>query len=104
MILIIFENLVTFFLNYSRHDNFRPNYAHNFHSLVSGVAEPGSLLAIMGASGAGKTTLLDILSAQNVSGKNIAGNIRVNGRNIESKIKNILCKCEACHRKLQIWL
>lgn len=94
MILIIFENLVTFFLDYSRHDNFRPNYAHNFHSLVSGVAEPGSLLAIMGASGAGKTTLLDILSAQNVGGKNIAGNIRVNGRNIESKIKNISAYCQ----------
>lgn len=61
---------------------------------MSGVAEPGSLLAIMGASGAGKTTLLNVLSAQNVSQMKIEGRIRVNGRNLKSKIKKISAYCQ----------
>ncbi|GFH23306.1 ABC transporter domain-containing protein [Haematococcus lacustris] len=49
---------------------------------VSGVAEAGRLLAIMGASGAGKSTLLDVLAAQeqSSSGLQVSGQLLVNGR------------------------
>lgn len=56
---------------------------------VTGVAEPGSLLAIMGASGAGKTTLLNVLSRQNIARLNLRGNVMVNNQVIKNKIKSI---------------
>ena len=49
---------------------------------VSGAAQPGQVVAIMGPSGAGKTTLLDILAGRVVmSGPDtsISGVVRVNG-------------------------
>ncbi|XP_075226956.1 protein scarlet-like isoform X2 [Lycorma delicatula] len=49
---------------------------------VSGIAESGCLLAIMGPSGAGKTTLLATIS-QRLKG-DITGEILVNGRNMPS--------------------
>eukprot|EP00111_Clytia_hemisphaerica_P021823 TCONS_00064161-protein len=61
---------------------------------VTGVAEPGSLLAIMGASGAGKTTLLNVLSNQNVNNMRVGGKIQVNGKSMKSKIKNISAYCQ----------
>ncbi|TKR67738.1 hypothetical protein L596_023841 [Steinernema carpocapsae] len=46
---------------------------------ISGVAEAGELLAIMGESGAGKTTLLNILTRRNTKGLKWVGEINVNG-------------------------
>lgn len=48
---------------------------------IQGVALPGQLMAIMGASGAGKTTFLDILARKNKRGT-VKGNFYVNGEKI----------------------
>ena len=48
---------------------------------VQGVALPGQLMAIMGASGAGKTTFLDILARKNKRGI-VKGNFYVNGEKV----------------------
>uniref|UniRef100_A0A0R3RI40 ABC transporter domain-containing protein n=1 Tax=Elaeophora elaphi TaxID=1147741 RepID=A0A0R3RI40_9BILA len=47
---------------------------------VSGIAQPGQLIALMGASGAGKTTLLNALLQRNVKGLKISGTVKVNGQ------------------------
>ncbi|VBB34899.1 unnamed protein product, partial [Acanthocheilonema viteae] len=44
---------------------------------VTGIAEPGQLIALMGASGAGKTTLLNALLQRNVKGLRISGVVKV---------------------------
>lgn len=56
---------------------------------VSGVARPGELLALMGASGAGKTTLLNMLMCRNLKGLNTEGTITVNGHQMHDKISSI---------------
>ena len=48
---------------------------------VRGIAQPGQIMAIMGASGAGKTTFLDILARKNKRGVT-AGDFYVNGEKI----------------------
>ncbi len=48
---------------------------------IQGVAQPGQLMAIMGASGAGKTTFLDILARKNKRGT-VAGDFYVNGEKV----------------------
>ena len=48
---------------------------------VQGIALPGQLMAIMGASGAGKTTFLDLLARKNKRGF-AEGNFYVNGEKI----------------------
>ena len=48
---------------------------------VQGIALPGQLMAIMGASGAGKTTFLDILARKNKRGF-VEGNFYVNGEKV----------------------
>ncbi|KAL9042645.1 MAG: hypothetical protein Q9214_003718 [Letrouitia sp. 1 TL-2023] len=48
---------------------------------VQGIALPGQILAIMGASGAGKTTFLDILARKNKRGVT-EGNFYVNGERV----------------------
>ncbi|KZT01551.1 uncharacterized protein LAESUDRAFT_752603 [Laetiporus sulphureus 93-53] len=48
---------------------------------ISGVAKPGQLMAIMGASGAGKSTFLDILARKRKRGT-VSGRILVNGREV----------------------
>uniref|UniRef100_A0A0N4ZNY3 ABC transporter domain-containing protein n=1 Tax=Parastrongyloides trichosuri TaxID=131310 RepID=A0A0N4ZNY3_PARTI len=53
---------------------------------VFGVAEPGEVLAIMGASGAGKTSLLNILTQQNLAGVTLSGKIKINGIEVDSQI------------------
>nr|QEO19124.1 brown [Limnogonus franciscanus] len=51
---------------------------------VSGVAEPGTLLAIMGPSGAGKTTLLATIS-QRLKG-DVKGKLLVNGKELKKDL------------------
>jgi ABC-type multidrug transport system ATPase subunit/ABC-type multidrug transport system permease subunit len=57
---------------------------------VQGVAHPGELLAIMGASGAGKTTFLDILARKNKRGI-VEGDFYVNGEKVnDAEYKNVV--------------
>ncbi|CAL1533116.1 unnamed protein product [Lymnaea stagnalis] len=56
---------------------------------VSGVVQPGTLVAIMGASGAGKSTLLNILTNRNIKNYIYTGDIRINGWHIGQCIKGI---------------
>ncbi|EJW76413.1 hypothetical protein WUBG_12681, partial [Wuchereria bancrofti] len=53
---------------------------------VTGIAQPGQLIALMGASGAGKTTLLNALLHRNVKGLKISGVVKVNGEIVGRKI------------------
>ncbi|KAI9706648.1 MAG: hypothetical protein M1836_003657 [Candelina mexicana] len=48
---------------------------------IQGIARPGQLMAIMGASGAGKTTFLDILARKNKRGV-VEGKFYVNGEKV----------------------
>lgn len=57
---------------------------------IQGIALPGQLMAIMGASGAGKTTFLDILARKNKRGT-IKGDFYVNGEKvIDSEYRNVI--------------
>ena len=57
---------------------------------VHGVAHPGEIMAIMGASGAGKTTFLDILARKNKRGI-VEGNFYVNGEKVNNTdFKNVV--------------
>jgi ATP-binding cassette subfamily G (WHITE) protein 2 len=57
---------------------------------VQGVAHPGEIMAVMGASGAGKTTFLDILARKNKRGT-VAGNFYVNGEKVnDTEYKNVV--------------
>ncbi|GMH07638.1 hypothetical protein Nepgr_009478 [Nepenthes gracilis] len=47
---------------------------------ISGYAEPGKIMAIMGPSGSGKSTLLDSLAGRLSSNVVMTGNILLNGR------------------------
>ena len=49
---------------------------------IQGVASPGQVTAIMGASGAGKTTFLDILARKNKRGV-VQGDFYVNGEKVD---------------------
>ncbi|KAL0130710.1 hypothetical protein PUN28_002381 [Cardiocondyla obscurior] len=53
---------------------------------VSGVAYPGELLVIMGASGAGKTTLLNALTFRSPRGLSASGLMAANGQRISSGV------------------
>ena len=57
--------------------------------LVSGIAKPGQLVAIMGASGAGKTTLLNILTTRRPGKLKISGDVRVNGTKMGRNINRV---------------
>lgn len=57
---------------------------------IQGVAHPGQIMAIMGASGAGKTTFLDILARKNKRGY-VEGNFYVNGEKVSNAdYKNVV--------------
>lgn len=47
---------------------------------LTGYAEPGSLMALMGPSGSGKSTLLDALSSRLAANAFLSGTILLNGR------------------------
>lgn len=64
-----FEN-VSYFLN-----------GKEILSGIHGIAQPGQIMAIMGASGAGKTTFLDILARKNKRGV-VQGDFYVNGEKV----------------------
>ena len=57
---------------------------------IQGIALPGQLTAIMGASGAGKTTFLDILARKNKRGI-VHGNFYVNGEKVQdNEYRNVI--------------
>jgi ABC-type multidrug transport system ATPase subunit/ABC-type multidrug transport system permease subunit len=59
-------------------------------SKIQGMAHPGEIMAVMGASGAGKTTFLDILARKNKRG-NVSGNFYVNGEKVnDAEYKNVV--------------
>ena len=49
---------------------------------VSGVVEPGEVLAVLGPSGAGKTSLMDVLACRKSSGT-IQGRLTCNGVDVQ---------------------
>ena len=56
---------------------------------MNGIAKPGQLVAIMGASGAGKTTLLNILTNRRPGALKVSGEVRVNGTNMGRNINRV---------------
>lgn len=57
---------------------------------IGGLARPGEVMAIMGASGAGKTTFLDILARKNKRGE-VSGDFYVNGEKVDdSDFKHVV--------------
>lgn len=73
------------FVNVSYHLN-----GKQILSDVRGVAHPGQVMAIMGASGAGKTTFLDILARKNKRGI-ASGEFYVNGeRVIDAEYRSVV--------------
>jgi ATP-binding cassette, subfamily G (WHITE), eye pigment precursor transporter len=52
--------------------------------LVDGIAKPGQLTALMGASGAGKTTLLNTLTFKNNRNLKVIGDIKINGESVNN--------------------
>ncbi|KAI1713968.1 ABC-2 type transporter domain-containing protein [Ditylenchus destructor] len=59
---------------------------HRILDNISGMAEPGQFVALMGSSGAGKTTLLNTLISRNLKGLTVSGNVFVNGRELGTSI------------------
>ncbi|KAL3111370.1 hypothetical protein niasHT_019600 [Heterodera trifolii] len=53
---------------------------------VSGMADAGQLVALMGASGAGKTTLLNTLLNRNLKSLSVEGQVLVNGHSLGRSI------------------
>jgi ABC-type multidrug transport system ATPase subunit len=57
---------------------------------VNGYAQPGKLLALMGASGAGKTTLLDVIAGLKNTGV-VQGKILINGQEATKNLIATMC-------------
>ncbi|XP_031575212.1 protein white-like isoform X2 [Actinia tenebrosa] len=56
---------------------------------VNGKVEPGTLLAVMGASGAGKTTLMNVLAHRNIGNVKVMGSVMVNNTPVGLNINSI---------------
>ncbi|KAK8132346.1 ABC-2 type transporter [Apiospora kogelbergensis] len=57
---------------------------------IQGMAHPGEIMAVMGASGAGKTTFLDILARKNKRGE-VSGDFYINGEKVtDADYKNVI--------------
>jgi len=61
---------------------------------VTGYAEPGTSMAVMGSSGAGKSTLLNVLTWRHMAGLKINGKIMCNGVELGSDISAISAFCQ----------
>ncbi len=74
-----------YFQNVSYHLN-----SKQILSDIQGMAHPGEIMAVMGASGAGKTTFLDILARKNKRGT-VGGDFYVNGERVsDADYKNVV--------------
>ena len=58
---------------------------------LSGILEPGSILAVVGASGAGKSSFLDILAGRKTE---VSGKVLVNGKSVSMKHVSRYCTQE----------
>ena len=69
-----------------RNEETQEMYTKNVLHGVSGYANPGEMLCILGASGAGKTTLLNILSDRVTGAANtsLSGEVLANNQRISS--------------------
>ena len=69
-----------------RNEETQEMYTKNVLHGVSGYANPGEMLCILGASGAGKTTLLNILSDRvtGASNTSLSGEVLANNQRISS--------------------
>ncbi|BES96589.1 ATP-Hypothetical protein cassette, sub-family G (WHITE), member [Nesidiocoris tenuis] len=56
---------------------------------VSGVIEPGHLVALIGPSGAGKSTILSALARRTPGNAIIDGDVRLNGRRVDDSIRKV---------------
>ncbi|KAL6738496.1 hypothetical protein Aduo_012038 [Ancylostoma duodenale] len=56
---------------------------------VSGIALPGEVVAVMGASASGKTILLNTLLHRNLQGLIVEGEVLVNGQKIGSAVTSV---------------
>lgn len=57
---------------------------------ISGIAQPGQIMAVMGASGAGKSTFLDILARKNKRG-HTTGSMFINGEKVlDHEYRNVV--------------
>ncbi|TMW65969.1 hypothetical protein Poli38472_003734 [Pythium oligandrum] len=65
-------------LRYSVQDPNNPKQQLELLKGITGLALPGSVTALMGASGAGKTTLMDVIAGRKTEGT-ISGSILMNG-------------------------
>lgn len=66
------------------HDSITTQEKLHLLNHITGYAEPGVLIALMGGSGAGKTTLMDVLAGRKTVGE-ITGDIMVNGHPKDQK-------------------
>lgn len=67
-----------------------PAYQKTILKKASGIANPGCLLAIIGASGSGKSTLLNVLTQRNTKDYTIEGEMMLNGVSLTpGAIRNI---------------
>ncbi|KAL8593880.1 hypothetical protein ACOMHN_023796 [Nucella lapillus] len=56
---------------------------------LTGIAEPGTLVAVLGASGSGKSTLMNVLAGRNMPGCHVSGTVRVNGMPVKDDLHQL---------------